>query len=149
MRFTASARALHDGFMRVFGPRGWTDHKFIVLVVLSSIDPQPSTASELATHAAITKASMTDVLDRLERRGWIGRERDARDRRVILVKLTPKGRRAVAEAAALYLELAADIVASLPPDDLPPFERICERLATAGKCLGAAARRSPSHALRL
>ncbi len=135
-RFTASARALHCGFMRSFGPRGWTDHKFMVMVVLSALDPAPSTPSQLAPYPGITRASMTDVLEDLERRGWIVRQRDHQtDRRIIWVKLTATGRDAIAEAASLYLAMASQIVRALPPDDLAAFNRICERLRLAGESL--------------
>lgn len=144
-RFTASARAVHHGFMRSFGPRGWTDHQFMVMVVLSALDPAPSTPSQLAPYAAITRASMTDVLDGLRRKGWIVRRRDSRtDRRMMWVNLTPKGRKAIAEAASLYLSMASEIVRPLPPDDLAPFERICERLRLAGEALAAQTAQSPS-----
>lgn len=135
-QFTASARAIHHGFMRSYGPRGWTDHKFMVMVVLSALHPAPSTASQLAPYAGITRASMTDVLDSLIRKGWIVRRRDSRtDRRMIWVNLTPKGRKAIGEAASLYLTMASEIVRPLPPDDLAAFERICERLRLAGEAL--------------
>jgi len=135
-RFTASARALHHGFMRSFGPRGWTDHKFLVMVVLSAFDPAPATPSQLAPYAAITRASMTDVLEGLERQGWVVRRRDRRtDRRTIWVNLTPKGQDAIAEAASLYFAMASQIVRPLPPDDVAVFERICERLRFAGEAL--------------
>ncbi len=135
-RFTASARAIHHGFMQSFGPRGWTDHKFMVMVVLSALDPAPSTPSQLAPYAAVTRTSMTGVLDDLRRKGWIVRSRAPQDdRRTVLVNLTPKGREAIAEAASLYLTMASQIVRQLPADDLAAFERTCERLRLAGEAL--------------
>lgn len=135
LRFTASARALHEGFMRVFGPEGLTDHKFIVLVVLSAIDPKPSSASQLAAHAGITRASMTKVLEGLERSGRIKRVRNTQDRRTILVNLTPSGRSVICEAAARYLRIAADLVRPLDPSDVAAFVRICACLHTAANAL--------------
>lgn len=132
LRFIESAHALRDGFMRVFRPAGFTEHNFIVLVVLSAIAPEPSTSSRLAVHASITRASMTQVLDCLERRRWIERHRDPADRRSIRVSLTPAGQNAVVEAAWLYVRLAADLVRPLPPADLAAFGRIGDRLRTAG-----------------
>lgn len=139
-RYTASARALHHGFMRSFGPRGWTDHKFIVMVVLSASDPSPSTPSRLATYAAITRASMTDVLAELDRLGWILRSRNSRgDRRTIRVNLTARGRAAIAEAASLYLTIARQIVRPLSPADIARFTRVSERLRLAGESLASRA----------
>lgn len=135
LRFTASARALHEGFVRAFGPEGLTDHKFIVLVVLSANDPKPSIASQLALHAGVTRASMTKVLDSLERSGRIKRVRNAQDRRTILVQLTPRGRSVISEAAARYVRIAADLVRPLDPSDVAAFDRICAYLHTAANAL--------------
>lgn len=145
-RFTASATALKQGFHRHFGPLGWTDHKFITLVVLLANEPTPSVASELAHYAGVTRASMTQVLDRLESARWISRQRDRRDRRLIRVELTASGRRAVCAALAQYLDLASNIVGTLPPGDLPTFTRTIRHLHALADTLGhpAAATAKPS-----
>lgn len=135
-RFTASAGALKRGFHRHFGPLGWTDHKFIALVVLLGNEPQPSIASELAHYVGITRASMTEVLNQLESARWISRQRDRRDRRLILVQLSPSGRRAICAALEQYLELATGIVSALPPGDLPAFTRTSRHLHALADTLG-------------
>jgi len=45
----------------------------------------PLSPSELARHAGLHPATMTGILDRLERGGWVARERDPTDRRAVLV----------------------------------------------------------------
>jgi DNA-binding MarR family transcriptional regulator len=45
----------------------------------------PLSPSELARHAGLHPATMTGILDRLERAGWVARERDPADRRAVLV----------------------------------------------------------------
>lgn len=46
----------------------------------------PIGPSSLARRAGLHPATMTGILDRLERGGWIARERDASDRRAVLVR---------------------------------------------------------------
>jgi DNA-binding MarR family transcriptional regulator len=46
----------------------------------------PLSPSALARRAGIHPATMTGILDRLERGGWITRERDPADRRAIAVR---------------------------------------------------------------
>jgi DNA-binding MarR family transcriptional regulator len=46
----------------------------------------PLSPSALSRRAGIHPATMTGILDRLERGGWIARERDAVDRRAIAVR---------------------------------------------------------------
>jgi len=47
----------------------------------------PLSPSALARRAGLHPATMTGVLDRLERGGWIARERDASDRRAVVVRI--------------------------------------------------------------
>ena len=47
----------------------------------------PLSPSALARRAGMHPATMTGVLDRLERGGWIARERDPEDRRAVLVRV--------------------------------------------------------------
>src|SRR5262249_44791207 len=46
----------------------------------------PMSPSALARRCGLHPATMTGVLDRLERGGWIVRERDAADRRAVVVR---------------------------------------------------------------
>lgn len=46
----------------------------------------PLTPSALARTAGLHPATMTGILDRLERGGWITRDRDPSDRRAVLVR---------------------------------------------------------------
>jgi DNA-binding MarR family transcriptional regulator len=46
----------------------------------------PLSPSALARRAGLHPATMTGILDRLERSGWIARERDPADRRAVLVR---------------------------------------------------------------
>jgi DNA-binding MarR family transcriptional regulator len=47
----------------------------------------PLSPSALARRAGLHPATMTGVLDRLERGGWLARERDASDRRGVVVRI--------------------------------------------------------------
>jgi DNA-binding MarR family transcriptional regulator len=60
----------------------------------------PLSPSALARHAGLHPATMTGVLDRLERGGWIERGRDPADRRGVVVQAA-RGRGA--EILRLYL----------------------------------------------
>ena len=60
----------------------------------------PLSPSALARRAGLHPATMTGVLDRLERGGWIARDRDPADRRGVLIR-AQRGRGA--EVLRLYL----------------------------------------------
>jgi DNA-binding MarR family transcriptional regulator len=46
----------------------------------------PLSPSALARRAGLHPATMTGILDRLERGGWVARDRDPSDRRAVLVR---------------------------------------------------------------
>lgn len=49
----------------------------------------PLSPTALARRAGLHPATMTGILDRLERAGWIARERDPADRRAVTVRALP------------------------------------------------------------
>ncbi|MSU46991.1 MAG: MarR family transcriptional regulator [Lacunisphaera sp.] len=51
----------------------------------------PRTPAELAEAAGVTRATMTGLVDTLERDGFVTREPDPDDRRMMSVRLTAKG----------------------------------------------------------
>ncbi|OGW85804.1 MAG: hypothetical protein A2987_05915 [Omnitrophica bacterium RIFCSPLOWO2_01_FULL_45_10] len=53
--------------------------------------------SDLAKSLSVTTAAMTGIVDRLVREGYLRRESDPKDRRIIKIRLTAKGERAVTQ----------------------------------------------------
>jgi DNA-binding MarR family transcriptional regulator len=67
--------------------------RFTVLMLLNRCPGQQSTPAELATEAGVSRATMTGLVDTLEKDGLVTRRDDSSDRRAVLVQLTPAGRR--------------------------------------------------------
>jgi DNA-binding MarR family transcriptional regulator len=74
--------------------------------------------SGLAAEARVTKGAMTRLVDGLEGRGWVARERAEDDGRRVLVSLTGPGKK---EAKRLY-RLTEKSIATLL-ERIPPAER--------------------------
>lgn len=49
--------------------------------------------NEIGAKMMVTVSNLTGIVDRLEEKGMVVRERDTEDRRIVYVKLTPKGHR--------------------------------------------------------
>ena len=62
------------------------------------------TAGELAKRVSLSKATVTDIVKRLESRGLLRREQAHRDRRKVYVQPTQQGREIVASAPPLLQE---------------------------------------------
>jgi DNA-binding MarR family transcriptional regulator len=64
-------------------------HQASVLDHLDEIEP--TTLVDLARHMGVTPGTMSVAIDRLERKGYVVRLRDAADRRKVHVRLTSAG----------------------------------------------------------
>ena len=53
---------------------------------------RPLTPTEISERTLLASATMTAVLDTLERQGWIRRTPNPDDRRSVLIEITPEGR---------------------------------------------------------
>jgi DNA-binding MarR family transcriptional regulator len=93
----------------------------------------PLSPSELARRAGLHPATMTGVLDRLERGGWIARERDPADRRAVIIRLL---RDRSGEVLKLYAGMNAamdEVCARYSEDDLELLSGFLRRTADAGR----------------
>lgn len=97
----------------------------------------PLSPSALARLAGLHPATMTGILDRLERGGWIARARDPADRRAVTIQ-AERGR--VAELLGLYGGMNAamdEICAGYDEDDLQLVADFLRRTADAGRAASA------------
>lgn len=63
------------------------------LLLLAALGAESVTLGTLSEHLGCSRGNVTGIVDRLERDGWLVRERSTEDRRVITVALTEKGAR--------------------------------------------------------
>jgi len=79
---------------------------------LMRIAESPCTMSELARSQAVSLPTISKSVDMLVGRGWLERWIDTSDRRQTMVRLTPKGRRVLADVKA---RSERHVTASLAP----------------------------------
>jgi len=73
-----------------------------------------TTPSKLARSVSLSQATITGILDRLEKRGLITRDRDKKDRRRVNLALTGKGRDLLIDAPMPLHQSFAKRLAELP-----------------------------------
>jgi DNA-binding MarR family transcriptional regulator len=94
--------------------------RFTVLMLLGKkCDDQddhpatPATPATLAEQAGVTRATMTGLIDTLEKDGLVAREPDANDRRTIHVRLTGEGQAVLDAMLPDYFQCVSDILRPL------------------------------------
>jgi DNA-binding MarR family transcriptional regulator len=90
-----AANELTQGVAELLKPAGLTPTQYNVLRVLRGAGEEPLTCGEMGERLIARDPDVTRLLDRLERAGLIARERSEEDRRVVVTRITEKGKRLV------------------------------------------------------
>ena len=87
--------------------------------VLARLDEAgPQRVTDLATLELVAQPTMTALVGRLEARGLVERKRDAADKRVVSVALTPAGRAKLMELRSRRTDFLAGHMTGLGADEL-------------------------------
>lgn len=92
----------------------------------------PMSPTDVARLGRLHPATVTGVLDRLEKAGWIARERDTADRRAVTVRAVPERGR---EMYGLYAGMTSaldEICAGYDPEQLDTIADFLRKAAEAG-----------------
>ena len=125
-------RFFRSAYSRV--PTGWlaadvTMTQFKVLLTVYIDGPQSCGA--LASALDLSLPTMTGILNRLNRRGYLRRHRDPRDGRRVMSDLSKKGRDMMEHLWVSGQEQLAQVLQGVSLDDLKIIERALEVLTNA------------------
>lgn len=96
-------------------------------------DVEATSLMDLARHMGVTPSTMSISIERLVRRGYVVRTRDARDKRRLKLLLSPAGRRVKEAQSVLEPARVAGMLAQLPPADKEAALRGLALLARAAQ----------------
>jgi MarR family transcriptional regulator, negative regulator of the multidrug operon emrRAB len=114
LRVASDALAAVESYLNRFG---MSQGRFTVLAVLNR---EPETAmcpSDLADRCGVTRATMTGLLDGLERDKLVKREHHGDDRRMTHVRLTPEGIKFLDSLLPEYYRRQAKLMGNLSEAD--------------------------------
>ncbi len=126
MNTIRTADLLFDRIGRLLRPLGVSAAGGLVLGLLRDDGALPP--SELGQRLIVTRATVTGVVDSLERRGYVRRTPNPADRRSLLVELTPDGRRVVQEVRTLIHRNERSWMSPLSDDDLRAYIELHHRI---------------------
>jgi MarR family 2-MHQ and catechol resistance regulon transcriptional repressor len=123
MRAAESLAAASD---RRVAAEGLSHSQFGVLEVLLHLGPLPQKA--LGEKLLKTSGNMTMVVHNLERDGLVRRERDSRDRRVVTVSLTSRGRSVIKRVMPIQVAGILADLSKLTAAEQEELRRLCRIL---------------------
>lgn len=120
----------------LLAPHGLSEGRFVLLFLLQAA-PDGLAPNLLAEQAGVTRATVTGLLDGLEREGLAERHADAQDRRALQVRLTDKGQAVAEQVFAQHGRWIAGLFAELSGAERQQLAGLLDKVAR-----GLAARRS-------
>jgi DNA-binding MarR family transcriptional regulator len=113
-------------FSRLFRPYDLTPSQYNILRILRG-EGAPLPILEVADRTITVVPGITGLIDRLEKEGFVSRERCVKDRRVIYVALTEKGRKTLAALDGPLQELHQTLIGHLSRTELKELTRLLEK----------------------
>jgi len=96
--------------------------------VLSALKDGPMKVAALVETVGVKRSTLTNILDRLERRGLVSREINPHDRRSFVVRPTRGGERAAKRVAAAFAAVDARLSRATMANEREAFEAVLAKL---------------------
>ncbi len=107
---------------------GFSRGRFSVLMLLNRSPKGEASPSELAKGAKVTRATITGLLDGLEKEGLVERIPHEEDRRRLRVRLTPKGRKSLGRMLPKHVSRVTSLVAPLDKKEMKTLTRLLDKV---------------------
>jgi len=115
-------------FEIVLGKYGLSQGRFLTLIVMSRTPGKEIYPSSLAEKLGVKKATMTGLLDGLEKDNLVDRVADPRDRRKTGIRLTVNGRQLLDEMLPDYYRHMAKLTANLSENERQTMILLLEKV---------------------
>lgn len=101
--------------------------EFAVMELLYNKGPQP--INRIQERILIANSSTTYVLDKLQEKNYVVRERDDHDKRSMTVKLTEEGQTLIGDIFPSHASLLSSLFDELSDDELDQFRDMLKRIS--------------------
>ena len=88
----------------------------------------PMCQGEVSSKLLKSTGNITLVLDNLEKRSLIRRQRDQEDRRMVMISLTPTGEELIAKVLPVHVAAIEDELSVLSSEEQEIFGALCKKL---------------------
>ena len=122
-----TAALLECDFHRLFAASGLSEATYNTLRILRAAGAEGRTWAQIRDHLVAPASDVTRLVERLEQMELVERARSAEDGRVIVNRITPKGRRALAKLDQPVKDLHASQLGHMSKSELEQMSRLLER----------------------
>jgi len=129
VKLARAANAVGSRLARRLAEHDLSESQFGVLDALYHLGPLHQ--CDLARKILRTTGNVTLVVDNLERRGLVQRQRGEADRRYVLVRLTAAGEELIRTVFPPHADAVATEMAALSTEEHRQLSRLCRRLVVA------------------
>jgi len=112
---------------RLFGEHELSAQQYNTLRLLKAVHPGRVPTLELGTRLVSRAPDMTRLLDRLETRGFIDRERLPENRRVVEIGITPAGMKLLSTLASQVTQCHKKQLGHMTVEELAVLNRLLDR----------------------
>ncbi|HYL05547.1 MAG TPA: MarR family transcriptional regulator [Thermoanaerobaculia bacterium] len=107
---------------------GISGSQYNVLRILRGVHPAGHPRCEIARRMIERAPDVTRLIDRLEKRGWVERDRSERDRRLSISRITAAGLELLGSIGPRLEVMQREFAERVPPADCRELSRICEAI---------------------
>lgn len=134
-RLYTASRLVAGAYNPYFEPLGITYPQYLVLLVLWEKDQQP--VNDIAKRLHLETNTVTPLLQRMEKAGFIVRKRGVKDTRQRIVSLTPKGIAMREQAKNIPDDLSKQVLQHVSMEEItniiPSLDKLIEGLQQTNK----------------
>ncbi len=90
---------------------------------------EPKTMKQIAETLGVAVSTPTRTIDRLLEKGFVNRKVGEKDRRKLLIELTPKGKKLLADIDKENLEITKKMLNGLKDEEIEKFKEILFKIS--------------------
>lgn len=131
IKLTRASESLNSRIHRHLSSYGISSSQFAVLEILKHLGPQCQ--KDLGSKLLKTGGNVVMIIDNLQKRGFVSRERKGKDRRYVMVKLTQKGRNLINKIFPKHVAGIVKEMSILNIKEQEELGRLCRKLGLQEK----------------
>lgn len=125
MQYSAEIR---QGMRSNFMDTGLSQNKYYILLLLNEKNDELLTPSQIADFISVSRGTISDLIDSLEKEGLLERIMCKNDRRKIQVIITDKGRSRIEGIVPKYYRLTSELMSCLSCEEVNALVNITKKL---------------------